>query len=239
MSFDLAKILAEAQTDDLRELCRIAKGTPRSFFRGANFSKADLRGQDLRGFDLTGADFRLCGYDETTMTDADFRERLRQEGIDHSRRERGQSVEFVAKLRKILESERTSETLSWIFRGRETDRATLESAERLTDLVNSMRQGSNRAVVYVPPLLLVKTGRDDEFSIFAKNLTRDEQLLLDRNPNAKTDPTVALEIFAGFETLIHKIVQKGNLTEKGASDRRPYPRGSTDPDPPSDPDPED
>ena len=60
--------------DDLRELASLAGGHPKSFYRGANFNDADLRGQDLRGFALDASTFDRARINKTTRTDRKYRE---------------------------------------------------------------------------------------------------------------------------------------------------------------------
>ncbi len=56
-----------AETSDLRELARIAGRDPATFWRDANFRRADLSGQDLRGLDVSAAKYRA-----TKKTDPDI-----------------------------------------------------------------------------------------------------------------------------------------------------------------------
>ena len=64
--------LVETDHTDLAGLAKIAGGDPKTFYRGANFNNADLRGEDLRGFDLTDATFKRVRVDRTTRVDKEF-----------------------------------------------------------------------------------------------------------------------------------------------------------------------
>ncbi len=57
---------------------------PSSFYRGANFNDADLRGQDLRGFNLDAATFERARVDRNTKTDQKYNEHagLKRERIE-------------------------------------------------------------------------------------------------------------------------------------------------------------
>ncbi len=66
------RAIIECDTDSLRTLANVARGDPASFFRGANFDDADLRGQDLRGFNLQGASFNRTRTDRNTKVDQQY-----------------------------------------------------------------------------------------------------------------------------------------------------------------------
>ncbi len=67
------RAIVESDSDDPRLLAQIAGGNPRSFYRGANFDDADLRGVDLTGFNLHAASFRRARVDRNTKVDRQFR----------------------------------------------------------------------------------------------------------------------------------------------------------------------
>jgi uncharacterized protein YjbI with pentapeptide repeats len=66
------RAIIESNVDDLRTLAQLAGGHPTSFYRGANFDDADLRGQDLRGFNLQAATFRRTRVDRHTKVDPQY-----------------------------------------------------------------------------------------------------------------------------------------------------------------------
>ena len=68
----LRAIVASSETN-LRALAHLASREPKTFYRGSNFDRIDLRGQDLSGFDLTGASFVGAKVDSTTIVDREFR----------------------------------------------------------------------------------------------------------------------------------------------------------------------
>ena len=114
-----------------------------------------------------------------------------------------QETEFFGKLKRIFESQRISETVSWLFRGRGTDQASLDFATGVTTLAIAMCKEGNRAVVYTPPLLFVKKQTSKNYNIFAKCLNKRETRLLDQNPEAKTSADAALALFSGFSVIPH------------------------------------
>lgn len=73
------RAIIECETDDPRSLAIVAGGHPASFFRGANFDNADLRGIDLRGYNLHAATFNRVRIDRNTKVDAEFTQLL---GLD-------------------------------------------------------------------------------------------------------------------------------------------------------------
>ena len=82
--FERVNKICGAETDDLRELCRIAGGDPKSFYVGSDFRHADLCGVDLRGFDLRNSDFTNARFDHNTRVDSQFDSILRSVGSDVS-----------------------------------------------------------------------------------------------------------------------------------------------------------
>lgn len=72
MNSEALRAIIESNDDDLKILAQIAGGHPASFYRGANFDNADLRGQDLRGFNLQAATFRRTRVDRYTKVDPQY-----------------------------------------------------------------------------------------------------------------------------------------------------------------------
>lgn len=70
---DRLRNIIESEDDDPRHLAIIAGGHPSTFYRGANFNDADLRGVDLRGFNLQAATFERTRVDRNTKVDKEFR----------------------------------------------------------------------------------------------------------------------------------------------------------------------
>ena len=69
--FETSKLeaIVKSKSKDPRILAELAGGDPRSFYRGANFNNADLRGVDLRGYNLTAATFENARLDRNTKVD--------------------------------------------------------------------------------------------------------------------------------------------------------------------------
>lgn len=76
ISAEILRAIVESPTDDFRELAAIAGGDPATFYCGANFNDADLRGQDLRGFSLHAATFERARVDRQTRVDGRYRKQV-------------------------------------------------------------------------------------------------------------------------------------------------------------------
>lgn len=57
---------------NLKRLAALVGADPKTFYRGADLSRADLSGQDLRGMDFTGAILRGAIFDDQTYIDPKF-----------------------------------------------------------------------------------------------------------------------------------------------------------------------
>ena len=69
LAADKLEAIVKSKSNDPRILAELAGGDPRSFYRGANFNNADLRGVDLRGYNLTAATFENAWLDRNTRVD--------------------------------------------------------------------------------------------------------------------------------------------------------------------------
>lgn len=74
LAADKLEAIVKSKSNDPRILAELAGGDPRSFYRGANFNNADLRGVDLRGYNLTAATFENAWLDRNTKVDEEFLE---------------------------------------------------------------------------------------------------------------------------------------------------------------------
>lgn len=72
LAADKLEAIVKSKSNDPRILAELAGGDPRSFYRGANFNNADLRGVDLRGYNLTAATFENAWLDRNTRVDNEF-----------------------------------------------------------------------------------------------------------------------------------------------------------------------
>lgn len=72
LAADKLEAIVKSKSNDPRILAELAGGDPRSFYRGANFNNADLRGVDLRGYNLTAATFEDAWLDRNTRVDDEF-----------------------------------------------------------------------------------------------------------------------------------------------------------------------
>ena len=69
LAVDKLEAIVKSKSNDPSILAELAGGDPRSFYRGANFNNADLRGVDLRGYNLTAATFENARVDRNTQVD--------------------------------------------------------------------------------------------------------------------------------------------------------------------------